>query len=96
MSNDEKVQKLIEQMHTVEEELEALQAIQKVLKQLPGGIVDVDYYYELCEKIVRYEALIKQAHAIIEAHNAVKTETNQRENTSAPDGNTHSDRTHTA
>lgn len=96
MSNDEKVQKLIEQMHTVEEELEALQAIQKVLKQLPGGIVDVEYYYELCEKIVRYEALIKQAHAIIEAHNAVKEKADQRENTSAPDGNINSDRTHTA
>jgi len=74
MSSDEKVQQLMEQMHEVEEELEALQAIQKVLKQLPGGIVDVDYYYELCEKIVKYEALIKQAHAIIEAHNAVKTQ----------------------
>lgn len=90
MSNDEKVQKLIAQMHEVEEELESLQAIQKALKQLPGGIVDMHSYYELCEKIVRYEALIKQAHAIVEAHNAVKTETNQRENTSAPDGNAHS------
>lgn len=74
MSSDEKVQKLVAQMHEVEEELEALQAIQKALKQLPGGIVDVEYYYELCEKIVRYEALIKQAHAIVEAHHAVKTQ----------------------
>lgn len=89
MSNDEKVQQLMEQMHEVEEELEGLQAIRKVLKQLPGGIVDVDYYYELCEKIVRYEALIKQAHAIIEAHNAVKEKADQRENTSAPDGHAH-------
>lgn len=96
MSNDEKVQKLIEQMHTVEEELEGLQAIQKALKQLPGGIVDVDHYYELCEKIVRYEALIQQAHAIVEAHNAVKEKVNQCTHTSAPDGNINSDRTHTA
>lgn len=76
MSSDEKLQKLVAQMHEVEEELESLQAIQKALKQLPGGIVDVEYYYELCEKIVRYQALIKQAHAIVEAHNAVKTQAN--------------------
>ena len=76
MSNNEKVQqmqKMREQMHEVENELERLRALQTVLKQLPSGIVDVSSYYELCEKIVRYEALIKQAHAILEAHDAIKT-----------------------
>lgn len=71
MSDDEKMQQLI---HTVEDELETLQAIQKALKQLPGGIVDVEYYYELCEKIVRYELLITTAHAILEAHDAHQTQ----------------------
>lgn len=76
MSSDEKLQQLIAQLHEVEEELEQCQVIQFALEKLPGGIVNVEYYYELCEKIVRYQALIKQAHAIIEAHNAVKTQAN--------------------
>jgi copper chaperone CopZ len=74
MSSD-KVQQMREQMDVVEEELEGLKAIQKALKQLPGGIVDVDYYYELCAKIIKYEQLIAQAKAIIEAHDAIKTQT---------------------